>query len=113
VDKRLISSRRNLFGEYTSGEFKFTGYLFFDKSGGKLSLVKLKLRDMSQSSKLVGALRTKYGEPSTQGRTQLAEFWVWRTNTDQISVVKIGAGAVTADVSLDYQPRIRSSASVM
>jgi hypothetical protein len=69
----------------------------------------MKARDVGQSAKLVGALRTKYGEPSTQGRTQLAEFWVWRTNTDQISVVKIGAGAVTADVSLDYKPRTTSS----
>jgi len=97
-----------LYGPYRSGEFSFTSFLFFNKSSNKLDHVSLKLIDSLKSNELIGAVRSRYGEPSSHSKSALMDVWMWHEKTDQVSILVIGNGA-TATAELMYQPRITSS----
>jgi hypothetical protein len=94
-----------LYGHYASGDFRFAGYLLFDKKSQKLALVNLKLANQTQSSDLIGGLRARYGEPASQSKSAIMEIWTWRTPTDQINLLVIG-DARSGSTTLSYKPRI-------
>jgi hypothetical protein len=100
-----------LYGKYRPGEFEFTAFAYFNNSTNKLSRVILRLTEPSQSNSLIGALRNKYGEPTTTNRTQIMQLLVWRENKDQISLLIIGiqGSGTTESADVLYQPRMTDS----
>jgi hypothetical protein len=78
------------FGPYESGPYKFQAFLSFNSAGG-LAFVNLELLDATSehSASLVGELHSKYGKPDSSSKGLLS-YWIWRTPTDQISVLQIG-----------------------
>lgn len=103
--KNTDSATPKHYGEYRSGEFRFTIVTLFNNRTGKLSTVSLQLLDPTQGPSLIGALRTRYGEPANSSRTQIMSLWIWREKADQISVLSIGDSHFT----LTYQPRLTES----
>lgn len=94
-----------LYGTYRSDDLQFTAFASFDNLTGKLHHITLKLNDPQRASELVGAMRSKYGEPASNTRTEIMDLSVWRVPTDQISVLIIGPSSPKL-VSLTYQPPI-------
>lgn len=97
-----------LFGDYQSGKFTFTAFIFFDKRSSKLSHVNIQLKTPEKANELIGALRAKYGEPSSRNVTAIMTLLVWRDQKDQISIMIIGSGP-SAQASVYYQPRATDS----
>jgi hypothetical protein len=97
-----------LFGPYQSGEFLFTVFALFDKTDSKLAHIMLKLKKPEKAAELIGALRTKYGEPASEDRNRIQTVVVWRDPKDQVSILAVGSGP-SAYVTLIYQPRITES----
>jgi hypothetical protein len=109
-DKQVTNGEiARLYGPYRSGEFQFTAFAMFDKSTNKLAYMNLKLENSLQGNALIGALRTKYGEPANQTNTQLMTMLVWRDARDQIDIVTIGPGMPDALTTLAYRPRLTGS----
>jgi hypothetical protein len=99
------SDRALLFGSHSSGEFKFDAFANFDKAN-KLSRVHLNLINPELGSTLVDALRLRYGEPTRESAaTNPVRLFVWRQETDQISVLMVGESTV----GLMYEPRLTDS----
>lgn len=97
-----------LYGPYSSGDFEFTAFALFDKKTRKLASIRLRLDNNDKAQELMGALRSKYGEPETKSRTQVLNLAVWRSAGDQISYILIGFdNNYTGTVS--YQPRVTDS----
>lgn len=103
------SEPAKLYGAYKSGMFELTIFMCFEKVSDHLSRVRLKLNTPGNGDLLVNALSNKYGEPLQHVKSTAAEGFVWRTATDQISVMAIGIDWPKADVSLDYTPRFTES----
>ena len=95
-----------LFGPYQSGEFSFKSFAFFDKQTNKLAQVTLQLTTPEKANELIGALRARYGEPSSQNKTTIMTLLVWREQKDQIALMILGFGQTTNSASIIYQPRI-------
>ena len=109
-DKQSTDSEiARLYGAYRSGEFQFTAFAMFNKTTGKLAYMNLKLENTSQANALIGALRTKYGEPATRNTSQIMNMFVWREALDQIDIVVIGPGMANPHTTLAYRPRATDS----
>lgn len=106
--KTADTSVAKLFGDYRSGEFNFTAFLYFDKQSNRLSWVELKLLQPDLASNLIGALRGKYGQPASEDRSAISTLIVWWEQKDQIAFMAIGAGP-QASVYVQYKPRITDS----
>lgn len=106
------SNTVQLFGDYVSGQFNFTVFLYFDNRSSKLSYVTLQLKTPEKAIALLRALRKKYGEPSRRARegefVNIFKIFVWQDQNDWIQLMIIGDGP-RADVSLSYGPRISDS----
>lgn len=99
------TSIAKLVGTYRAGNFSFRSFAMFDKRSNKLVQISLQLLQPEHGAELVGAVRSKYGEPATKSLSSIMSLWVWRDKKDQISIVEIGSGP-SANVSLSYQPRL-------
>jgi hypothetical protein len=97
-----------LYTPYSSGEFEFTAFAYFNNQTRKLSFMSLRLDDPSKGYQLIGALKGKYGEPSSQSRTAISTMAVWRGSGDQVSVMLIGSGDDSL-TTVTYQPRLTNS----
>lgn len=108
-DKQTTASATALlYGPYQSGDLPFTAFAYFDNKSKKLVQVTLRLDEPAKGPSLLGALRAKYGEPTSENRTQVLYLLVWRTAGDQIDVTRIGFGG-DYSYTLGYHPRATSS----
>jgi hypothetical protein len=109
-DKKWTDNEEaRLTGDYRSGEFKFSAAAFFSKKAVKLEWVDLELKQADQGNALLGALRSKYGEPASRSVTQIMRIEVWRDGKDQVSFVGLGIGGNFSSVSVIYRPRVTES----
>jgi hypothetical protein len=93
---------------WKSGDFDFTAFFDFEADGGGLSHVTLQL-DRGLALAVVGALRTKYGEPDTHDEGVaggLAAIGTWNVEGDRISYMRIGK-----KISVNYKPRESANTS--
>jgi hypothetical protein len=108
--KTTDTDAARLFGNYQSGEFSFTEFAYFNMQTDKLTSIRLDLLQREKASGLIGAIRNKYGEPSTKTLTAIMGLYVWRDANDQIAIVIGGPNNPNpAFVDLIYQPRITDS----
>ena len=68
----------------------------------------LRLDDPGKAYQLIAALKSKYGEPTSQNRTQLSTTANWRGSGDQVAIMVIGSGA-DAYATLTYSPKLTNS----
>ena len=77
-EERLHASHgaARLVFRWESGDYRFSGFLYFSQRGGGLSMVRLRLLDRHKCGELFYALRLKYGEPASLDRSVGAAAWV-------------------------------------
>jgi hypothetical protein len=97
-----------LYTPYQSGEFPFTAFAFFDNRSKQLAYMSLRLDDPAKGFQLLGSLKGKYGEPSSESKTSLSTLATWRGSGDQVSIFIIG-GLADSHTTLTYRPRLTSS----
>jgi hypothetical protein len=95
---RTMQLEPRAFGLYQSAEFKFISYLLFDAQG-KLSAVKLHMADKAKELSLLAAMRDKYGPPSGQENSPHYTVRLWRTPSEEVSLLTWSGDAV-----LMYKP---------
>jgi hypothetical protein len=108
-DKQHTNSETALlYTPYQSGEFQFTAFAFFNNNTKKLSYMVLRLDNQEKAYQLIAALKSKYGEPTSQSRTQLSTNANWRGSGDQIAIMVIGTDA-SGYTTLIYSPKLTNS----
>jgi hypothetical protein len=86
---------------YSSGKYKFDAIFSFDRNNNTLTGVRLKLKNATYATELLGSLRAKYGPPAGAKINPILSSAVWYSDENQISYVSIGDKA-----AIDYAPRI-------
>jgi hypothetical protein len=105
-DKQKTDTETALtYGPYRSGEFSFKAFTFFGNAAKKLEYVQLDLNDPSLAYKLLGELKSKYGEPTSQSNSQLSTIASWRGGADQVQVFILGMGGHPTYATITYRPR--------
>jgi hypothetical protein len=87
---------------YQSGSYKFTAYFYFSKES-RLSFVELHLVS-GDSNSLIGSLRNKYGNPTSEDNSSVLTSLSWDVGPDLIWVDKIGDSP--NGTSVGYKPRM-------
>lgn len=105
--KKILKARETALthGPYRSGEFSFKAFAFFGNAAKKLEYVQLDLNDPSLAYKLLGELKSKYGEPTSQSNSQLSTIASWRGGADQVQVFILGMGGHPTYATITYRPR--------
>jgi hypothetical protein len=83
------TSSAQLYGELDDGTFTFTTFALFEHWNRRLSSVELWLWDADQTDALVKAMLAKYGEPMRNSNGAIIESYVWRSSTDQITLIAV------------------------
>src|SRR5579871_5317136 len=96
------TSAAKLYGEFDDGVFTFTVFAFFEQWSGRLSAIELKLWDADQTDALVRALLAKYGEPQRNSNGAIIESYIWRSSTDQVTLLAVHDHRVS--VTITYRP---------
>jgi hypothetical protein len=96
------TSEAQLYGEFDSGIFNFTVFALFELWSGRLSSIELTLWDAGQTDALVRAFLTEYGEPERSSNGAIMESYVWRTSTDQITLLAVHDHRASTTVT--YRP---------
>ena len=96
------TSAAQLYGEFADGTFTFTIFAFFELWSGRLSSVELWLWDVDQTDAVVKAMLTKYGEPERNSNGAIIGSYVWRSSTDQITLLAVRDRR--ASTTITYRP---------
>ena len=96
-----------LYGDYQSGEFKFTLFMFFGKETKSLSYVRLRLTEPKKSDQLVEVFRKQYSEPKKQENTEVMKTFTWNADFNWITIRQIGYGAPPDLTTVTYLLQLR------
>jgi hypothetical protein len=101
---------------YAAAGFEFDARFLFSRGSNLLSIVTLDLRDPTRCHDLMGALRSRYGEPTSEHLSEVTAIQAWRGEALPEAVVLLAIGLIgrgqLSSCSVDYQSRLNAGSGL-
>lgn len=113
---RTDSTESLLAAPYAAAGFEFDATFQFSRSSQRLERVHLDLIDTSRCSDLIGALRSRYGEPESESKLPVLVMITWRSDDmpDQVALVAIEsvASGGFSNCQIQYHEKLRADSGL-